>query len=242
MNEALFLGLIAAVAFAYAMVGHGGASGYLALMGIAGFAPDTMKPAALLLNLCVSIIAFAQFLRAGHFRWNSFWPFALLSVPCAFVGAGIELDPLVYKRILGACIVVAALRLLGLFSAGARPLREAPLPIALVVGAVIGLLSGLLGIGGGVLLSPVLLICAWADAKNAAATSALFIFVNSSAGLLKLESVRNSISPDMLGWTTAAVFGGLIGSWIGARKAPEPRLRQALGAVLLLASIKLIWP
>lgn len=242
MNELLFLGLIALVAFAYAMVGHGGASGYLALMGIAGFATELMKPSALMLNLCVSLISFTQFARAGYFRWRMFWPFAVASIPMAFIGAGIKLDPHVYMRILGACIVIAGLRLLGVFSATDRPLRATPLAPALLIGAAIGLLSGMLGIGGGVLLSPVLLLFAWADARTAAATSSLFIFVNSLSGLAKLQSVHNVLTPQLLLWTAAAVAGGLLGSWIGARRAPEPRLRQALGAVLLLASIKLILP
>jgi uncharacterized membrane protein YfcA len=242
MNDLLFIALIALVAFAYAMVGHGGASGYLALMGIAHFQGAVMKPTALLLNLCVSLIAFVQYYRSGHFRWKLFWPFAVLSIPCAFVGAGITLDDLLYKRILALCIVIAGLRLLGVFTRGQRALRDVPLAIALVLGGVIGLLSGMLGIGGGVLLSPVLLVCAWADAKTAAATASLFIFVNSAAGLIKVQGMQNAFTQDMLLWTGAAIAGGLLGSWIGARKAPEPRLRQALGMVLLAASIKLFWP
>lgn len=234
--------LILIVAFAYAMVGHGGASGYLALMGIMGFAPDVMKPSALLLNLCVSAIAFAQYARAGHFQWRLFWPFALASVPCAFIGGSIDLDPILYKRILGVCIVLAALRLFGVFGNGTEAKRETPIPLALVIGAAIGLLSGMLGIGGGVLLSPVLLLCAWANAKTAAAISAPFIFVNSVAGLAGMGTIANVFDTQLLLWVIAAAVGGLLGAWIGAKKAPEPRLRQALAVVLLLASIKLIWP
>lgn len=242
MNEFLFIGLVMLVAFAYAMVGHGGASGYLALMGIAGIAPEVMKPGALVLNLCVSLIAFAQFTRAGHFKLKLFWPFAIASVPCAFIGGGIHLDPLLYNRFLGACIVVAALRLFGAFNMGDRPLRPAPVPLALLIGAAIGLLSGLLGIGGGVLLSPVLLLCAWADAKSAAAVSAAFIFVNSAAGLLGMKSGAIAVAEDLIVWTSVAVVGGLLGSWLGARRAPEPRLKQMLAAVLLFAGVKLFWP
>ena len=242
MSDALFIGLIAVVAFAYAMVGHGGASGYLALMGVMGFAPDVMKPSALVLNLCVSLIAFAQFARAGHFKWKLIWPFAVASVPCAFLGGRITLDPLLYKRILAVCIVISALRLLGVFASRTREAREVPIPLALFIGAAIGMLSGMLGIGGGILLSPVLLLCAWADAKTAAATSAAFIFVNSAAGLVGMKTMTHVFDPSMIVWSSAAIGGGLLGSWIGARKAPEPRLRQALGVVLLLASVKLFWP
>jgi uncharacterized membrane protein YfcA len=242
MSEVTVLLLVAAVAFAYAMVGHGGASGYLALMGVLGFAPEVMRPTALILNIFVSLIAFAQFRAAGHFRWKLFWPFALASVPFAFMGGRIGLEPLWYKRALALCIIMAALRLFGLFGQGQHTVREVPLSVALAVGALIGGLSGLLGIGGGILLSPVLLLCAWADAKEAAAVSALFIFVNSIAGLAGMSVRSLPLDQDMLIWSAAAVLGGLLGSYIGARTAPEPRLRQALGAVLLLASVKLWWP
>jgi uncharacterized membrane protein YfcA len=242
MNDAVILLLVAAVAFAYALVGHGGASGYLALMGVLGFAPEVMRPTALVLNICVSLVAFVQFSAAGHFRWKLFWPFALASVPFAFMGGRIGLDPLWYKRALALCIIMAALRLFGVFGHGQRALREVPLGIALAVGALIGGLSGMLGIGGGILLSPVLLICAWADSKEAAAVSALFILVNSIAGLAGMSVQALHVDQDMLIWSATAILGGLFGSYIGARRAPEPRLRQALGAVLLLASIKLCWP
>jgi uncharacterized protein len=240
--EWMLLVLIAIVAFAYAMVGHGGASGYLVLMGIMGFAPEVMRPSALMLNLCVSAIGYVQYARAGHFQWRSFWPFAVASVPCAFIGGSIDLDPVLYKRILGACIVLAALRLFGVFGNSAAPMREAPIVLALMIGAAIGLASGMLGIGGGVLLSPVLLLCAWADAKTAAAISAPFIFVNSLAGLAGMGSIAEVFDVQLVEWVIAAVIGGMIGAWIGAKRTPEPRLRQALAVVLLLASIKLIWP
>lgn len=242
MNGTILIVLVLVIAFAYAMVGHGGASGYLALLALVGTASEVMKPTALLLNLCVSLISFTQFFRAGHFRWRMFWPFALLSVPCAFIAAGFQLDDRIYGRLLAACIVIAALRLLGVFGAGGKSTLEVPVVPALLIGAAVGSLSGLLGIGGGVLLSPVLLMCGWANAKTAAATSALFIFVNSAAGLLNVRSIPVAFTQEMLLWTGAAVCGGLLGSWVGARKAPEPRLRQALGIVLLLASIKLLWP
>lgn len=242
MNEAVFIGAVLAVAFAYAMVGHGGASGYLVLLALSGLPPAVMKPTALVLNLCVSLIAFAQFQRAGYFRWRIFWPFAITSVPCAFITTRSHIDDAVYMRLLAVCILVAALRLLGVFRTRERGTRDIPVPLGLVIGGAIGALSGLLGIGGGVLLSPVLLVFGWADAKTAAATSALFIFVNSAAGLLNMTSLAEVPTTDLAAWTLAAVCGGLLGSWVGAKRAPEPRLRQALGVVLLLASVKLFWP
>lgn len=234
--------LLALVAFAYAMVGHGGASGYLAVLTIFGFAAETVRPSALVLNMFVSAIATLQYARGGHFRWRSFWPFALTSVPMSFIGYGIELDPLMYKRILALCLVVAVARMLGLFGQGSREQREVPIVPALVIGAVLGLLSGMLGIGGGILLSPLMLLCGWGDAKRVAAISAPFILVNSASGLSRAWQGGISLPADAWTWIAVAVGAGLLGSWIGARKTPEPRLRQALGVVLLFAAIKLWWP
>jgi len=239
MNEATILLVLAGIAFLYASVGHGGASGYLAVMALLGFAPEEVRATALVLNLFVSAVAFTQFTRAGHFRWALFWPFAVASVPCAYIGAQVELDPLLYKRVLAICLLVAVARLLGFFRAADGPHRDPPLPIALGVGAVLGLVSGLIGIGGGILLSPLLLICRWSSAKESAAVSAAFIFVNSAAGIISDQNVGNMLDQQHLFWVLAAVLGGLLGSYIGARRLNEVRLRQALGVVLLFASIKL---
>lgn len=242
MNELIIVGLIALVAFAYSMVGHGGASGYLALMGVLAFEPFVMKPTALLLNLCVSAIATVQFMRAGHFQWRSFWPFAITSVPMSFIGYGVQLDPLVYMRILAVCLLFAVARLLGLFGTGAATTRPVPIVIGMLFGAVIGLLSGMLGIGGGILLSPLMLLCGWGDAKRVAAISAPFILVNSVGGSLRAAATGFPTPPDMWLWIGVAVCAGVLGSWVGSTRLVEVRLRQALGVVLLFASIKLFWP
>jgi uncharacterized membrane protein YfcA len=234
--------LIGLVAFAYAMVGHGGASGYLALMALAGTAIAVMRPTALILNLFVSAIAFAQYARAGHFRGRTFWPFAVLSVPMAWVGAQLVLDPAIYKRVLAFCLLFAVARLFGFFGRSADAQRSVPLFAALGIGAVLGLVSGMIGIGGGILLSPILMLCCWADAKTTAATSALFILVNSAAGIMGVLSSGEVLRSEMLPWILAAIGGGLLGSWIGASRLPELRLRQALGLVLLFASVKLMLP
>ena len=242
MNELLFLGLIAIVAFAYAMVGHGGASGYLALMALAGIPLLIARPSALMINLFVSAIAFTQYARAGHFRWALFWPFAITSVPMAWLGAQVEIDPLLYKRILAVCLLLAVIRLLGLFGTKDQAERKAPLAAALVIGAALGFVSGLISIGGGILLSPVLLLMRWADTKVTACTSALFILVNRAAGLAGTPDLASVIDVHLLTWVAVALIAGLVGAYIGARRLEQPRLRQALGVVLLFACVKLWWP
>ncbi|MCO5276300.1 MAG: sulfite exporter TauE/SafE family protein [Flavobacteriales bacterium] len=242
MDPLLLILLIACVAFAYAMVGHGGASGYLALMALAGMSVVVMRPSALVLNLFVSAISFTQYARTGHFKWRTFLPFAVLSVPAAWFGAQVVLDPLIYKRILGVCLLFAVARMFGLLGKGSDTLRPVPLLLGALIGAVLGFLSGMIGIGGGVLLSPVLLLCNWADMKTTAATSALFIFVNSASGLAGALGNGETLSPHMIPWIAAAVGGGLLGGWIGAVKMNNLRVKQALGIVLLLASVKLMMP
>src|SRR5688572_21576280 len=182
-TDILFYVLLPLVAFLYASVGHGGASGYLALMAIFAFVPDFMRPAALLLNVAVSLIAFIQYYRQGHFDWRLFWPFAIASIPAAFLGGLIDVEEDVYKKVLGVLLILSVIRLLDF---RIRPQKEKaypPVVVALGIGAAIGFLSGLIGIGGGIILSPIILLLHWADMKKTAAVSALFIFVNSIAGL-----------------------------------------------------------
>ena len=242
MSSLATLVLLAMIAALYASVGHGGASGYLALMALLGHSQDVMRPSALMMNLFVSAIAFAQFARAGHFRWNLFWPFAIASVPMAFLGAQVTLDPLVYKRILALCLLFAVGRLFGLFGNTSTTQVTVRLPLAVLIGAALGLVSGMIGIGGGILLSPAILLLRWADVKETAGVSALFIFVNSAAGILGAFGSGATIGVDAWGWIAAVIFGGLIGGHIGSNLLKEPRLRQVLGAVLLLASVKLMLP
>lgn len=241
MNIGL-LAALAAIAFLYASVGHGGASGYLALLALMGHAQEEIRPSALVLNLFVSVVATMQFAGAGHFRWRLFWPFAATSIPLAWLGANITLDPLMYKRALALCLLVAVARLLGLGGtrqAGTRPL---PVAVALGIGAVLGLVSGMIGIGGGILLSPLLLVFGWANAKETAAVSAPFILVNSAAGLIGALGQGEMVNDEMLQWIMVAVAGGTLGSYIGARLLNDLWLRRTLGVVLLFASIKLMLP
>ncbi len=228
--------LLGGMAFLYASVGHGGASGYLAVLAIFAVAPAVMKQTALVLNLGVSLLAFFQFYRQKYFRFDLFWPFALTSVPMSYLGAQFMLSDANYKRILGICLVIAIVRMLATFKSDEQ--RSVSLPLALIFGAVIGLFSGMIGIGGGILLSPILLLMRWASLKEAAAISALFIFVNSVAGLLGL---KNGIYVDqtLIFWITSALVGGMFGARWGAQIASNKAVKWVLALVLLIASVKL---
>lgn len=237
----LFYLLLFVVALLYASVGHGGASGYLALMALFGVAPDVMKPTALLLNLFVSLTAFVQFYRAGHFTWGIFWPLALASVPFAYLGGLVSLDAAVYKKLLGFLLLLPVLRFLFFRKNDDAPLRTAQPVAAAGMGAGIGWLSGLIGIGGGIILSPILLLLKWTNQKQTAAISALFIFVNSLAGLLGQWHRGISVTPEMGAYVAIAFGGGLAGSYLGALKLPQAGIRYALVAVLAVAATKLIF-
>ena len=228
--------LLGGMAFLYASVGHGGASGYLAVLAIFAVAPSVMKQTALVLNLGVSLLAFYQFYRQKYFRFELFWPFALTSVPMSYLGAQFVLSDANYKRILGICLVIAIVRMLLTFKSDEQ--RAVSLPLALIFGAVIGLFSGMIGIGGGILLSPILLLMRWASLKEAAAISSLFIFVNSVAGLFGL---KNGIHVDqtLIFWISSALVGGMFGARWGAQIASNKAVKWVLALVLLIASVKL---
>ena len=179
----IFLLLLPLVAFMYSSVGHGGASGYLAMMALFGFAPDSMKPTALLLNLFVASISFVHYAKEGHFNKKLFFVFAIASIPLAFLGGMIEVDASLYKKILAVLLVFAILRMLNVFGKEVNNTKEVKIWQGLLIGGTIGFFSGLIGIGGGIILSPIILLMHWGKMKEAAAISALFIWVNSAAGL-----------------------------------------------------------
>ena len=242
LTIALLAALIFAVALLYSTVGHAGASGYLAAMALFGVAPAVMKPTALTLNILVSLVAAIKFYRAGFFTWRVFWPFAVTSIPASFIGGSLTLPGNIYKLIVGVVLLYSALRL---FLIARRPDRDQPTPapllIALACGAALGLLSGLTGVGGGIFLSPLLLLMGWAKTKETAAVSAVFILVNSTAGLLGHVSAVASVPRAIFIWAPLAVIGGWIGSEFGTRKLPVPQVRQWLAVVLILAGMKLIF-
>ncbi|MEY2835250.1 MAG: hypothetical protein RLZZ557_912 [Bacteroidota bacterium] len=238
--QVLFILFLFVVAFLYASVGHGGASGYLALMALFSMSPAFMKPTALLLNLFVSLSAFILFYRGGHFKWKLFLPFALASIPLSFVGGMIALDADVYKKILGALLLIPVARMLFLPNAPENELKEGRTGLSLLIGAVIGFLSGLIGIGGGIILSPVLLMLKWTNQKQTAAISALFIFVNSMSGLAGQFSKGIAFEPGMFVYAGVAFAGGTLGGWLGAGKFNQQMLKYLLAVVLLLAALKLL--
>ncbi len=274
------------VAFLYSAVGHGGASGYLALLSLHDIAPEYMKPIALVLNLLVSGMAFIQFYRQGHFLWRLFLPIALFSVPMAYWGGLTPLKDLWYQRGLGVFLLVSVAMMLwprdsgvgqgtssndgDVSNNGGGKLWNRQTGIAAFMGAVIGYVSGLLGIGGGILLSPVLLMIRWTQQKQTAAISAAFIFVNSAAGLLGFvqqhtpwimdsQKTGGEADAEMAGrcafgdpWFAVVailsvlilpvLLGGFFGSWYGAKKFDQTVMKYILCVVLLIAAIKLLLP
>lgn len=233
---------ILAAAVLYSSVGHAGASGYLAVMALFGVAPAVMRPTALTLNILVATIATVKFYRAGCFSWRLFWPFALTSVPAAFLGGRLDLPSDAYRAVVGVVLLYAAWRMFR--SARSREPeqtpRRPPVWVALLAGAGIGLLSGLTGVGGGIFLSPLLLILGWARMRESSGVAALFILVNSIAGLLGVASTVSALPQGLLLWAPAAILGGWIGAEFGSRRLAPPILRQLLALVLLVAGLKMV--
>jgi uncharacterized membrane protein YfcA len=237
--EYLFLAVLFFIAFLYSSVGHGGASGYLALMSLFGIAPAIMKPSSLTLNVFVSAIAFIAFYKAGCFRWRLVWPFILTSVPFAFLGALISVKTYIYELVLGIFLIFAVGRILFSPSALVEKPSLPPKIIALAIGALLGFFSGMIGIGGGIILSPVLIIFHWANVKESAAASSLFILVNSISGMAAIISDGFGYDNKMLIWIVTGIAGALAGSYIGSQRLNQGKLRYVLAVILLMASLKL---
>lgn len=240
---ALLAALVLVVALLYASVGHGGASGYLAVMALLGLAPAFMRPTALALNILVAGLATYHFARAGFFSWRLFWPFAVTSVPLAALGGALALPDPLYKRLVGAALLVAALHL---FRTAARAPEPGVRPprwwVALAVGAGLGLLSGLTGVGGGIFLSPLLLMAGWAGVRETAAASAVFILVNSVAGLAGLAAAGGALpGTEIAALAATAAAGGWAGARLGSGHLARPTIRRLLALVLVLAGIKFLF-
>ncbi|MFN2508146.1 MAG: sulfite exporter TauE/SafE family protein [Chthoniobacterales bacterium] len=230
---------ISLVAFLYSSVGHAGASGYIAVMSLCGVAVTVIRPTALVLNILVASVAAFQFWRAGHFSWGLFWPFALLAVPCAFLGGYADISGPILKRLIGVVLLLSAVRLF--FRQSDPPeVRTPPHPVAVGVGAGIGLLSGLTGTGGGIFLTPLLLFRRWTYMRRAAAVSAVFILVNSVAGLTGYITSGRAIPSFTWLLAVGAVVAGSVGSYFGSRRFPVRIISLLLAGVLIVAGLKFI--
>lgn len=240
MQEFILFGLFFLVAFMYASVGHGGASGYLAIMALLGFSASIMKPTALLLNVMVSLIAFVSFYKARHFRAHLLWPLIAASIPFAYLGSIISVSELAYKKILGVVLLLSIIRLV--WDSSEKPLVPAPKWYVLFsIGAAIGLVSGMIGMGGGILLSPILLLMAWSNQKQTAAISAIFIFLNSVAGIAGQFKTGFNLGPQTWLIILFVLAGGWLGAYVGAEKLKSKNMKYILASVLILAAGKLIF-
>lgn len=228
------------IAVLYSSVGHAGASGYIAIMSLMSLSPAMIKPTALSLNILVASITTWQFYRSGHFSWTLFWPFAILAVPLAFVGGHLMLPAHIFKVLLGLVLIFSAIRLL--YQSQQQTTIQPPHRMhAILAGGSIGFLSGITGTGGGIFLTPLLIFMGWADAKRAAAVSALFVLMNSISGLAGNISATQSLPPYIFSLLIAVALGGGLGAYIGSRRIQSPVIKKLLAVVLLIAGLKLIF-
>jgi uncharacterized protein len=239
----LLIPLIFLAALLFSSVGHGGASAYLATFALIGLAPASMRPAALCLNVLVASIGLYKFYKVNAFDWKLFWPIALTSVPAAFIGGQITLPNQTYKIVVGLCLIYAAWTI---FSQANKiddiEVKPVAKPILLGLGAGLGFLAGLTGVGGGIFLSPILLFFSWAKTKVISGVAAAFILVNSISGLLGFLSKTAQLPEGLAYWAVAAIAGGLIGAEYGSKKLANPTIRKLLAVVLLFAGSKMLLP
>jgi len=241
MEEIILYGLaFFIIAFLYAAVGHGGASGYLALMAIFSFNASVIKPTALILNLLVSCIAFISFYKAKHFKSSMLWPLVMTSIPFAFLGSIVPVSEGLYKKILAVVLLIAVARLLFLNKSN----NSGPAPKwywLSLAGAIIGLVSGMIGMGGGILLSPLLLLMGWSNQQQTAALSAIFIFLNSAAGMLGQLKKGFELDQSTYAIIFFVLLGGWFGAYVGSKKLHANQLKLILASVLILAATKLLF-
>lgn len=237
-NLLLFL-----AALLYATVGHGGASSYLAIFALSGrVSPEEMRASALVLNLFVSLLSFIGYRQKKHFDSQTFGLLIVTSVPAAFLGGTLSIPGEIYKNVLGAILLLVVLRLTGLIGKEKPNLKTMPLLGGLIAGALLGFVSGVIGIGGGIILSPLILLMGWAPIKTTAGVSAAFIFVNSAAGLTGLFfSDQLHVHADIPWWIVFVVAGGFIGSLLGSRFFSPKYVRYTLALVLTVAGVKLLF-
>jgi uncharacterized protein len=237
----IILPLIFLAALLFSSVGHGGASGYLAAFALIGLAPESMRPAALCLNVLVASIALVKFYKVRAFNWQLFWPIALTSIPAAFIGGLVTLPNTYYKAVVGVCLLYAAWTI---FSHANKSddviVRPVAKPVLMGLGAGLGLLAGLTGVGGGIFLSPILLHFNWAKTKVISGVAAAFILANSIAGLAGFLSKTPTLPAGLGYWALAAIVGGLIGAEYGSKRLANPTIRKLLAVVLVFAGGKML--
>jgi hypothetical protein len=238
ITVALMMALAAAL---YSTVGHGGASAYLAIMGLFAVPAATMRPTALALNLLVAGFGTFRYLRAGQFNLKLFLAFAITAIPMAFIGGGIHVPPEIYRPLVGVVLIASAVRLLW------QPVRIAtrevalpPLWVSLPCGALLGLLAGLTGTGGGIFLSPLILLLGWEHPRRTSGVAAAFILANSASGLAGNVSSLGGLPPELPVFALAVAAGAVLGVWMGVKRLPQPALLRVLGVVLTIAGAKLI--
>jgi uncharacterized protein len=238
----LLIPLIFLAALLFSSVGHGGASAYLATFALIGMAPASMRPAALCLNVLVASIALYKFYKVRAFDWQLFWPIALTSIPAAFIGGQVTLPNPIYKALVGACLIYAAWTI---FSQANKiddvEVKPVVKPVLMGLGACLGFLAGVTGVGGGIFLSPILLYFAWAKTKVISGVAAAFILVNSISGLLGFLSKTPILPAGLAYWALAAIAGGLIGAEYGSKKLANPTIRKLLALVLVFAGSKMLF-
>lgn len=238
----LFL-LFYVVAALYSSVGHAGASGYLAIMALMSFTPESIKPTSLILNIVVALIASVKFIRAGYFDRRIFFAFVITSLPFAFIGGYITVPANYFKLIAGIFLVVSAFFLLLREYLTTKENGEEKMPFyaGTILGSVIGLFSGLIGVGGGIFLSPILIMKRWTTLKKASGIAALFILVNSISGLAGNLTAVKHLDANISYWIVAVVLGGITGSWLGTKKYNNKLIISFLFIVLISAGIKFIF-
>lgn len=233
------------IALIYAAVGQAGASGYIAAMGLAGFAPLAMKTTALSLNLLVAAIGTALFLRGGRLSWRNVWPFAILGFPFSMLGGAVQLPESIYFPLVGIVLILSALQMArtAFRNSSATPETPAtpPFAAALAIGAIIGFVSGTTGTGGGVFLAPIILSMNWGTARQTAATTAVYNLMNSAAALAGAYAAWDHIPTALPIWLVAVAAGGSVGAYIGSRFLSDRWLRGILALLLMASGIKLVW-
>jgi uncharacterized membrane protein YfcA len=236
---------LAIVAILYASVGQAGGTGYIAVMGLAGFGPDTIKPTALSLNILVATIGCIQFYRVGLLTWRTCYPFAILGAPFSVLGGATHLPASIYQPVVGALLLLAAFQMVRSARSARKLDRDAPANppflASLLTGGAIGFVSGVTGVGGGIFLAPIVLAMGWVETRQASAVSAMFNLLNSAAALAGAWATISAFPTALPIWLLAVGFGGLLGSWLAVKHLPVATMRYILAVLLVVAGVRMVW-